>query len=97
MLADGGNVALTARSDRFTTNKWAGRLGSRDLDRLLVTDFDMIEAGERYAATYDCAREPPPVAAPSPAPVTVPLSPLAHVSLGLLLGALACSRALMRR
>ena len=31
LLADGGNIALTAQSDRFTTAKWAGLLETRDL------------------------------------------------------------------
>jgi serine/threonine-protein kinase len=29
--ADGGNIALTARSDRYTTAKWDGLLEPRDL------------------------------------------------------------------
>ena len=28
LLADGGSIALTAQSDRFTAHKWAGLLGS---------------------------------------------------------------------
>ncbi len=34
LLADGGNVALTAQSDRFTTAKWANLMGPRDLAAL---------------------------------------------------------------
>ena len=30
-LADGGQITLTAQSDRFTTNKWPGLLDTRDL------------------------------------------------------------------
>jgi serine/threonine-protein kinase len=59
LLADGGNKALTARSDRFTENKWAGRLGAEDLAALQVTDFEMIDGGTRYPFTADCVREPP--------------------------------------
>jgi serine/threonine-protein kinase len=57
-LADAGNVALTAQSDRFSTAKWDGLLGSRDLDSIQITDFEMIEAGERIDYTGDCVREP---------------------------------------
>jgi serine/threonine-protein kinase len=80
VLADGGNVALTARSDRFTPTKWSGLLTSRNLDRLLVTDFEMIEAGTRYPATYDCVRAPPPVAPVLPA-AQVPLLPIGALPL----------------
>jgi serine/threonine-protein kinase len=55
-LADGGNVALTARSDRFTAAKWAGLLGPRDLDRLRPADFEMVEGGARIPLTLDCVR-----------------------------------------
>lgn len=57
-LADGGNVALTAQSDRFTDAKWAGLLGSRDLQYIQVTDFEMIAGGTRYTYTGDCERIP---------------------------------------
>lgn len=56
-LSDGGNVALTAQSDRFTTAKWAGLLESRDLDLIQVSDFEMVEGGERFTFTGDCVRE----------------------------------------
>jgi hypothetical protein len=72
VLADGGNVALTARSDRFTQAKWTGLLGSRDLQVLKVSDFEMIAAGARYAATYDCQREQPPVSVASTVSVPLP-------------------------
>lgn len=42
ILADAGRVALTARSDRFTAAKWEGLLGSRDLDRIQVQDFEVV-------------------------------------------------------
>jgi serine/threonine-protein kinase len=56
LLADGGNIALTARSDRSTQAKWAGLLGTRDLAALRPGDFEMVEAGERIRLTYDCVR-----------------------------------------
>lgn len=58
LLADGGNVALTAQSDRFTTAKWNGLLGPRDLDALMPGDFEMVEGGGRIPLTLDCVRNP---------------------------------------
>jgi hypothetical protein len=57
-LADGGNIALTAQSDRFTTAKWSGLLAPRDLSKLKVSDFQMVEGGTRIAYTGDCVRLP---------------------------------------
>jgi hypothetical protein len=54
--ADGGNIALTAQSDRHTQRKWSGLLGPRDLSLLRVEDFEVIEHGAPIALTYDCAR-----------------------------------------
>lgn len=58
LLADGGSVTLTARSDRFTRARWAGLLGPRDLDPLRPRDFEMVEAGPRIPLTLDCVRNP---------------------------------------
>ena len=58
LLADGGNIALTARSDRSTKAKWAGLLGPRDLDVLRPADFEMVDGGERIPVTNDCVRNP---------------------------------------
>ena len=55
-LADGGNIALTAQYDSFTTAKWSGMLSSHDLFKLKVTDFQMIDGGTRYTFTGDCVR-----------------------------------------
>ena len=54
----GGNIALTARSDRFTTAKWNGLLGPRDLDAIRPGDFQMVDGGERIPLTLDCVRNP---------------------------------------
>jgi serine/threonine-protein kinase len=54
--ADGGNIALTAQSDRHTTAKWSGLLGPTDLAALKVTDFEVIDHGTPITLTYDCAR-----------------------------------------
>jgi serine/threonine-protein kinase len=58
LLADGGNIALTAQSDRFTTHKWAALLGTYDLQNLQVTDFEMVDGGPRLTYTGDCERVP---------------------------------------
>ena len=60
ILSDGGNIALTAADDRFTTAKWADVLpsGSTGLAAIQVTDFQMIDAGNRITLTYDCVRNP---------------------------------------
>jgi len=54
--ADGGNIALTAQSDRYTTAKWDGLLGPRDLAALRVEDFAVIDHGPMITLTYDCMR-----------------------------------------
>lgn len=59
LLSDGGTIALTAQSDRFTTAKWTGLLGPLDLRALQVTDFQMVAGGDRYDYTGDCARTTP--------------------------------------
>ena len=56
--ADGGNIALTAASDRHTTAKWAGLLGPSDLAALKVTDFEVIDHGAPITLTSDCVRAP---------------------------------------
>lgn len=58
LLSDAGNVALTAQSDRFSTAKWADLMGSRDLESIQISDFEMVEGGERSTWTGDCVREP---------------------------------------
>jgi hypothetical protein len=54
--ADGGNIALTAQSDRYTTAKWDGLLGPRDLSDFRVEDFDVIDHGPEIELTFDCER-----------------------------------------
>jgi hypothetical protein len=58
LLADGGNLALTARSDADTAAKWAGLLGTFDLAALQVTDFEMVDGGNRQPVTHVCNRTP---------------------------------------
>jgi len=54
--ADGGNIALTAQGDRYTTAKWSGLLAPQDLAALRVEDFDVIDNGAMITLTLDCAR-----------------------------------------
>ncbi len=68
VLSDGGNIALTAEDDLYTTHKWAElNIGSRVFDQAVpgtpvrVQDFSVIDTGDRIIETYDCVRnaEPP--------------------------------------
>jgi len=60
VLADGGNIALTAQSDRFTAATWAGiGITSHSLDALQVTDFEIIDTGTTITLTYECTRSHP--------------------------------------
>ncbi len=54
--ADGGNIALTAQSDRHTTAKWADVLDPHDLSALTVNDFEVIDHGPMIELTGDCQR-----------------------------------------
>jgi hypothetical protein len=54
--ADGGNIALTAQSDRHTQKKWQGTLAPRDLSALKIDDFELIDHGAFIPLTYDCKR-----------------------------------------
>ena len=63
-LADGGQIALTAQSDQFTAAKWEGVLGPHDLRSIQVTDFEVVQGGERFLWNGDCVREPSAPPAP---------------------------------
>ncbi|UXI69418.1 hypothetical protein [Tahibacter amnicola] len=63
VLADGGNIAISAESDRYTTHTWAELgIGSRVFDQtpgarvVVPADFQVINTGPRIAETYDCER-----------------------------------------
>lgn len=59
ILADGGEIALTAKSDAQSAAKYAGYLSAQDLRALQVTDFEMVDGGARFHPTgYDCVRNP---------------------------------------
>lgn len=54
--ADGGEVALTAASDRHTAAKWAGLLDDEDLEFLRVEDFEVVDHGPMLTYPYRCQR-----------------------------------------
>ena len=54
--ADGGNIALTAQSDRHTTAKWQNLLGPLDLQGLQVSDFEVIDHGSMIGLSDNCSR-----------------------------------------
>ena len=56
ILADGGNIALTAQSDRFTESKWDGLLGPGDLSSIPITAFEVVDSGEMTQYTGSCQR-----------------------------------------
>ena len=69
VLADGGNIALTAESDRFTSHTWAELgINSRIFDQAVPTapvkvqDFVVLDTGPRIVETYACVRNPPMLA-----------------------------------
>ena len=57
-LADGGNVALPAASDRFRATKWEELLGPRDLDAIQPRDFEVVDTGPDIELTRECVRTP---------------------------------------
>jgi hypothetical protein len=56
ILADGGNIALTAQSDRFTENKWADLIGPGALSSIPVTAFEVVNSGDMTPYTGSCQR-----------------------------------------
>ena len=67
VLADGGNVALTAESDLFTTHTWSEvGIDSRTFDQQVpgtpvrIQDFQVLDTGARIIETYNCVRNPEP-------------------------------------
>ena len=61
-LADGGNIALTIASDRFSTAKWSalGVTNNRSLASLAVDDFEVVDYGTEVDCKADdsCHRNP---------------------------------------
>lgn len=63
VLADGGNIALTAEDDVYTTHTWPelGITSRIFFDQsagqdVTVSDFQVIDTGPRIAETFDCVR-----------------------------------------
>jgi hypothetical protein len=58
-LADGGNVALTARSDRSTEHTWK-ELGfdSHALVAIEPYDFELLKLGDPIELNFECVRSP---------------------------------------
>jgi serine/threonine-protein kinase len=57
ILADGGNIALTARDDRFTAAKWdAVGFDSHSLFALTPSAFEVVDTTAPVVLTYDCVR-----------------------------------------
>jgi hypothetical protein len=61
-LSDGGNIALTIASDRYSTAKWAniGVTNNRSLSSLQVADFEVVDYGAEtnWKTNTDCVRNP---------------------------------------
>jgi hypothetical protein len=58
-LSDGGNIALTAASDTYTTHTWNEvGIDSHSMYGIKVTDFDVVDLGPTIPLTYDCVRNP---------------------------------------
>jgi len=58
-LADGGNIALTATSDKFTKNKWSQvGIGPSSLTAIKPSDMEVVGMGKPILWDGDCARNP---------------------------------------
>ncbi|MCB1575010.1 MAG: hypothetical protein KDI80_13630, partial [Xanthomonadales bacterium] len=70
VLSDGGNIALTFETDRYTTAKWNTLgitaqtfwNGANGSTPVLVSHFEVVDTGARIGETWDCV----------PSNVTVP-------------------------
>jgi hypothetical protein len=59
LLADGGNIALTAASDVYTAHTWSEvGVDSHSLFAIQVTDMEVVDLPAPVALTYDCVRNP---------------------------------------
>ena len=57
ILSDGGNIALTAASDRYSTHTWESLdIDSYALADLQVSDFEVLAFDTPIPITYDCER-----------------------------------------
>ena len=61
VLADGGNVPLTAEVDTYTTHKWDDAdisMDSHSLFGIQASDFEVVATDAPIDLTYDCVRLP---------------------------------------
>jgi hypothetical protein len=61
MLADGGNIALMATDDRFTTAKWTDadvNMDTHSMFGIQVTDFEVVTLGTEVTTGDTCVRNP---------------------------------------
>jgi serine/threonine-protein kinase len=57
LMADGGNIALTAQNDTLSTVKWADvGFDANSLSALKATDFEVIDYGTPTDVTFNCTR-----------------------------------------
>ena len=57
LLADGGQVPLTAADDRFTEHKWSeAGVDPDSMTGIAVTDMEVVDLGETLPSGGDCAR-----------------------------------------
>jgi hypothetical protein len=78
VLSDGGNIALTAESDRYTEHTWASLgINSRVFDQAVpgspvrAQDFVVLDTGPRILETWECERN---VDAPDPADLSASIA-----------------------
>lgn len=58
LMADGGNIALTAQSDTLSDVKWADvGFDANSLTALKATDFEVIDTGPTIDVTFNCMRQ----------------------------------------
>jgi serine/threonine-protein kinase len=58
ILADGGQIALTAESDAFAEHTWEEvGVGDYSLSSIDATDFEIIDTGASVYDSWDCQRE----------------------------------------
>ena len=67
VLSDGGNIALTAEDDLYTTRNWSElNIGSRVFGQSVpgppvrVQEFSVLDTGDRIIETCDCVRNVEP-------------------------------------
>ncbi len=58
-LSDGGTIALTAASDKYSSAKWQNLgVDSYSLQELDVKDFEVVDMGDPITWNGDCVRNP---------------------------------------